>query len=50
IYKSVYLCRRWEENSDASLSVEAQNKHNTYKDRLRTFELNARIKLNHKKG
>ncbi len=50
IYKPVYLCRRWEENSDASLSVEAQNKHNTYKDRLRTFELNARIKLKHKKG
>ncbi len=46
IYKPLYLCRRWEENSDASLSVEAQNKHNTYKDRLRTFELNARIKLN----
>jgi len=46
IYKPLYLCRRWEENSDASLSVEAQNRHNTYKDRLRTFELNARIKLN----
>jgi len=46
IYKPVYLCRRWEENSDASLSVEAQNKHNTYKDRLRSFELAARIKLN----
>jgi len=50
IYKPVYLCRRWEDNSDASLSVEAQNKHNTYKDRLRTFELNARIKLNRMKG
>jgi len=46
IYKPVYLCRRWEENSDASLSVEAQNKHNTYKDRLRSFELAARIKRN----
>jgi len=46
IYQSLYLCRRWEDNSDASLSVDAQNKHNTYKDRLRTFELNARIKLN----
>lgn len=46
IYKSLYLCRRWEDNSDASLSVEAQNKHNTYKDRLRSFELAARIKLN----
>ncbi len=50
IYKPVYLCRRWEENSDASLSVEAQNRHNIYKDRLRTFELKARIKLNCKKG
>jgi hypothetical protein len=46
IYNPVYLCRRWEDNSDASLSIEAQNKHNTYKDRLRSFELNARIKLN----
>jgi len=50
IYQSLYLCRRWEDNSDASLSVEAQNKHNTYKDRLRTFELNARIKMNSTKG
>jgi hypothetical protein len=46
IYKSLYLCRRWEDNSDASLNIEAQNKHNTYKDRLRSFELAARIKLN----
>jgi len=46
IYNPVYLCRRWEENSDASLSVEAQNKHNLYKDRLRTIELRARINLN----
>jgi hypothetical protein len=45
IYTPVYLCRRWEENSDASLSVEAQNKHNTYKDRLRSFELAARINM-----
>lgn len=46
IYHPLYLCRRWEENSDASLSVEALNKHNLYKDRLRTIELNARINLN----
>jgi hypothetical protein len=46
IYTPLYLCRRWEENSDAALSVDAQNNHNTYKDRLRTFELQARIKLN----
>jgi hypothetical protein len=50
IYKSLYLCRRWEDNSDASLSIEAQNKHNTYKDRLRSFELSARINLNSQKG
>ncbi len=46
IYHPVYLCRRWEENSDASLSIEAQNRHDLYKDRLRSFELRARINLN----
>jgi hypothetical protein len=46
IYDPIYLCRRWEENSDASLSIEAQNRHNIYKDRLRTIELAARIKQN----
>jgi len=46
IYSSIYLCRRWEENSDTLLSTEAMNKHNFYKDRLRTFELIARISLN----
>lgn len=48
IYNPIYLCRRWEDNSDASLSIEAMNKHNQYKDRLRTYELSARIKLNSK--
>jgi len=42
----VYICRRWEDNSDAMLSIEATNRNNYYKDRLRTFELMARIKLN----
>ena len=46
IYDPLYLCRRWEENSDASLSIEAMNRHNQYKDRLRSYELAARIKLN----
>jgi len=50
IYRPLYLCRRWEENSDASLSVEALNRHNLYKDRLRSFELFARIKLNRERG
>ena len=43
IYEPVYLCRRWEENSDASLDIQKLNTHNTYKDRVRTFELKARM-------
>ena len=46
IYKSLYLCRRWDENSDASLSIEKMNAHNNYKDRIRTIELKARKNLN----
>jgi hypothetical protein len=49
IYSPVYLCRRWEENSDASLSIEAMNRHNLYKDRIRSFELKARINMNGEK-
>lgn len=48
IYEALYLCRRWDDNSDASLSTEAMNKHNYYKDSLRTFELEARVQLNTK--
>lgn len=44
IYEPLYLCRRWDDNSDASLNVEKQNVHNLYKDRIRTIELKARIK------
>jgi hypothetical protein len=46
IYEPLYLCRRWEENSDASLDITRQNNHNLYKDRLRTIELKARIAMN----
>jgi len=46
IYSPVYLCRRWEDNSDASPGLENMNRYNTYKDRLRTFELTARIQMN----
>jgi len=45
IYEPLYLCRRWEDNTDAALDIAKQNAHNTYKDRLRTFELMARIQL-----
>ncbi|MBP5307378.1 MAG: glycosyltransferase family 2 protein [Paludibacteraceae bacterium] len=49
IFSSLYLCRRWGGNSDASLTIEQQNRNNLYKDRLRTIELEARIRLNKKK-
>lgn len=45
IYEPVYLCRRWDDNSDATLSVQEMNKHNLYKDRLRTIELKARMNM-----
>ncbi len=46
IYEPIYLCRRWDDNSDASLDVTKQNAHNLYKDRIRTIELKARSKKN----
>lgn len=46
VYDVVYLCRRWDDNSDASLDVVKMNAHNLYKDRIRTWELQARIALN----
>lgn len=46
IYNSIYLCRRWDDNSDASLDIEKMNAHNLYKDRIRTIELKARLKQN----
>lgn len=42
IYDVLYLCRRWEDNSDAALDIVKMNAHNTYKDRIRTWELQAR--------
>jgi hypothetical protein len=48
VYEPVYLCRRWEDNTDASLDIEKQNAHNLYKDRIRTFELKARLKNNNR--
>ncbi|MBQ7683326.1 MAG: DUF4922 domain-containing protein, partial [Bacteroidaceae bacterium] len=46
IYEELYLCRRWEGNSDAALSTEAVNRNNLYKDSLRTLEIRARQQLN----
>lgn len=49
IYDVVYLCRRWEDNSDAALDIAKMNHHNLYKDRIRTWELQARIAMNKKR-
>lgn len=48
IYDVLYLCRRWEDNTDASLDIIKMNEHNLYKDRIRTWELSARKKLKRK--
>lgn len=48
IYDVLYLCRRWGGNSDAALSIEKVNANNLYKDRIRTWELQARIAMNNK--
>jgi hypothetical protein len=49
IYRPLYLCRRWDDNSDASLDILKQNAHNLYKDRIRTIELLARKAVNDEK-
>ncbi len=48
IYQPVYLCRRWDDNTDALLDVAKMNINNLYKDRIRTFELQSRIQRNKK--
>lgn len=42
IYEPVYLCRRWDQNTDSDLTIEKTNAYNTYKDTLRTKEINIR--------
>ena len=46
IYDVLYCCRRWEGNSDAALDIERVNANNLYKDRIRTWELEARLRMN----
>ena len=43
IYDVLYCCRRWEGNSDAALAIDKVNANNLYKDRIRTWELEARL-------
>lgn len=46
IYNILYICRRWEGNSDANLSKEKENQNNFNKDVMRTSEIEKRILLN----
>ena len=45
IYDVLYCCRRWDGNSDAALDIDRQNANNLYKDRIRTWELEARVRM-----
>lgn len=49
IFDVLYLCRRWDGNSDAGLPIEAQAAHDAYKDKLRSDEIEARIAMNKKR-
>lgn len=42
IYEYLYLCRRWEGNSDAAPSIEKMNGFHQYKDSVRTAEIGIR--------
>lgn len=46
VYDVVYLCRRWEDNSDHALDIAKTNANNLYKDKLRTWEICARKSMN----
>ena len=46
IYDVVYNCRRWDDNSDANCDIVTMNNNHLYKDRIRTWELKARIQMN----
>jgi hypothetical protein len=46
IYEPIYICRRWEGNSDSFLSIGKENTYNFYKDKIRTLEILIRQQLN----
>ena len=45
IYESLYLCRRWQGNTDIGLSIEEENQKNTFKDTIRSAEILARQRI-----
>jgi len=48
ILDSIYLARRWAGNSDSALPLATMNRYDSYKDRLRTYEILARQGINAK--
>jgi len=46
IFEPLYICRRWEGNTDTDISIERENENNFYKDKIRTDEIIARQKMN----
>ena len=44
IYDSLYLCRRWEGNTDSKLPLDVANRYDQYKDWLRTVKIQARMR------
>lgn len=46
IFESLYWCRRWAGNTDASLTVEEANRNDAFKDGIRTAEIRARQRMN----
>jgi hypothetical protein len=48
IYEPIYLCRRWEGNSDADPGIAKVNLNNWYKDKVRTIEIRARQRMSTK--
>lgn len=50
IYESLYFARRWSGNSDSALPLATANRYDSYKDRLRSIEIEARRQFNAKAG
>jgi hypothetical protein len=46
IFNSIYLCRRWEDNTDSNIDIFKQNENDRYKDKLRTLAILRRHKQN----
>ena len=49
IYDCLYLCRRWEGNTDAALPIDQINRNDHYKDKIRSMEILARQQINRKR-